>query len=56
MVKTVQEKCSNSKGCVLFIVPICSEKGKDVEDAEVLKRYLVLQHFQVVYPIKSTLR
>eukprot|EP00253_Pinus_taeda_P032735 PITA_32735 len=38
MVKIVHEKCSNSKGCVLFVVPICSEKGKDVEDAKVLKR------------------
>lgn len=30
---------------------ISSEKGKDVEDADVLNRYLVLQQFQDVFPI-----
>ena len=30
------------KGHVLFVVHIYSDKGKDVEDVEVLKRYMIL--------------
>ena len=41
MVTTMKEKHSHRKGCVLFAVHISNYKGKDVEDAEVLKRYLV---------------
>jgi len=29
---------------------ISSDKGKEVEDVDVLKKYLVLQHFQDVFP------
>ena len=42
MVTSMQAKCSSKKWCVLFSVYISSDKGKNVEDAEVLKRYLVL--------------
>lgn len=45
----MQEKRSHTKGCVLFAVHISSDKGKDVEDVEVLKKYLVLQQFQDVF-------
>ena len=38
MVTTIQEKNSSIKGYVLFVVHISSDKGKDVEDVEVLKR------------------
>jgi len=31
-----------------------SDKGKDVEDAEVLKGYPVLQQFQDVFPTKNS--
>jgi len=43
MVIAMQENHSHRKGCVLFVVHISSDKGKDVEDAEVFKRYLILQ-------------
>jgi len=36
----------------LFVIHISSEKGKDVEDDEVLKRYPILQQFQGVFPIE----
>jgi len=39
----MKEKSSCRKGCVLFVVHNSSDKGKDIEDDEVLKRYLVLQ-------------
>ena len=39
MVTTMQEKHSRRKGCVLFAVHISSDKGKEVEDADVLRRY-----------------
>ena len=42
MVTTIQEKCSHRKGCVLFVVHISSDKCKDVEDVEVMKRYSIL--------------
>jgi len=50
MVTTMQSKHSHMKGCVLFTVQISSEKVKEVEDGDVLSRYLVLQHFQDVFP------
>ena len=43
MITTMQEKGNSKKACVLFSVHISSDKGKDVEDAEVFKRYLVLK-------------
>ena len=49
MVKTMQEKCSHGKGCMLFIVHSSSDKGKEVEGAGVLSRYLVLQQFNDVF-------
>ena len=45
MVSTVQAKRSRRKGCKLFAVHISSDKGKEVEDANVLSSYLVLQQF-----------
>lgn len=36
---------------MLFPVHISSDKGKEVEDANVLGRYPVLQQFQDVFPI-----
>lgn len=50
MVIAIQEKHNSRKGCVLFSFHISSDKGKDVEDVEDLKRYLVLQQFQDVSP------
>jgi len=35
---------------VLFSLHISSDKGKEVEDADVLSRYLVLQQFQDIFP------
>ncbi len=43
MVITMQPKCNCRKGCVLFAVHISSDKGKDVEDEESMKKYHVLQ-------------
>ena len=40
MVTTMQANHSCRKGCALFVVHIYADKGKDVEDAEVLKRRL----------------
>lgn len=45
MVTTMQEKCNCRKGYVLFAVHISSDKGREDEDDEVLKRYPILQHF-----------
>ena len=42
MVTIMQEKCSRIKGCVLYAMHISSDKGKEVEDADVLSRYPVL--------------
>lgn len=42
MVTIMQAKHNCRKGCVLFAVHVSSDKGKDVEDDEVLKRYHVL--------------
>jgi len=50
MVIAMQAKHNCRKGCVLFVVHISSDKGKDVEDVEVLKRYPVLQLFEDVFP------
>ena len=38
-------KTQSPKGCVLFGVHISSDKGKDVEDDDLLKRYHVLHQF-----------
>ena len=51
METTMQEKHSHRKGCVLFPVHISSDKGKEVEDVDVLNKYPVLQKFQDVFPI-----
>lgn len=42
MVTTMQAKCSRSNGRKLFAIHISSDKGKEVEDADVLNMYLVL--------------
>jgi len=52
MVIAMQARCSIKKGCVLCFVHISSEKGKEVEDVDVLSRYLVIQQFQDVFPAK----
>jgi len=44
MVTTMKEKFSHRKGCKFFVVYISSDKDKEVEDADVLSRYPVLQH------------
>jgi len=43
MVTSMQAKRSHRKGCVLVAVHISSDKGKKVEDANVFRRYRVLQ-------------
>lgn len=43
MVIVMQEKCSCRKGWVSFAVHISCDKGKDIEDMEVLSRYLIMQ-------------
>jgi len=45
MVAIMQAKRSCRKGCVLFVMYISSEKGKDVEDVKFLKRCFILQQF-----------
>ena len=49
MVTTMQTKCSRRKGYGFFVLLISSNKGKYVEDAEVLNRYPILQQFQDVF-------
>lgn len=48
MVTTMQAKHSHRKGCKLFAGHISSDKGKEVEDVDVLSRYPVLQQFKDV--------
>ena len=43
MVTTMQENRSCLKGCVLFVVHIFSNKGKDVEDAKVFETYMIFK-------------
>jgi len=43
MVTAMQAKCSCTKGCVMLAVHISSDKGKEVEDVDVLSKYPVLQ-------------
>jgi len=50
MVTIMQAKCSRKKGCKLFTIQISSDKGKEVEDADVLRRYPILQQFKDVFP------
>lgn len=50
MVIAMQEKCNCEKGCLLFVVHISNDKGKDVKDEEALKRYPILQQLQDVFP------
>ena len=42
MVTAMQAKCSCRKGCVMFAVHISSDKGKKVEDVDVLRKYPIL--------------
>ena len=48
----MQDKRTCRKGCVMLAVHISSDKGKDVEDEKIFKRYLVLQWFQDVFPVE----
>lgn len=50
MVTTIHAKSSCRKGCVMFAMNISTNKGKEVEDTNVLRRYPVLQQFQYVFP------
>ena len=50
MVTTMQAKHSCWKGCLMFVVNIYIDKGKEVEDVDVLKIYQVLQKFEDVFP------
>ena len=45
MVKVMEVKYGCRKWCALFVAHIFSDRIKDVEDAEVMKRYLILQQF-----------
>jgi len=49
MVTSMQAKRSCKNGCVMFVIHISSDKGKDVEDAEIFKRYHVLQQYQDMF-------
>ena len=42
MVAYMQAKRSPRKGCKLFTMHISNDKGKEVENADVLNKYLVL--------------
>jgi len=42
IVTAMKEKRSHRKGCVSFTVHISSDRGKEDEDAEVLRRYSIL--------------
>eukprot|EP00253_Pinus_taeda_P021902 PITA_21902 len=54
IVTAMQDKCIRRKGCMMFVVHISSDKGKEVEDADVLRRYQVLQQFQDLFPKEIT--
>lgn len=43
MVTTMPAKRNRKKGCALFEINISNDKGKDVENVEVLSRYPILQ-------------
>ena len=49
MVIAMQVKRSHRKGCLLSAVYISNDKGKDVEDEEVLNNYPNLQHFRICF-------
>ena len=49
MVTTMHAKHTCRKGCVMFVVRIYIKKGKDVEDAEIFKRHLVIHQFQYAF-------
>ena len=48
----MQAKRNCRKGCVMFVVHISSDKGKDVEDVKNFKKYPVLQQFLDVFRIE----
>jgi len=50
MVTTMKSKRSCRIGCMLFAVHISSDKGKEVEDVDVLNRYPFLQKFRDLFP------
>eukprot|EP00253_Pinus_taeda_P006366 PITA_06366 len=49
MVATMQVKFSRRKGCKLFDIHISSDKGKEVEDADIFNRYPMLQQLKDVF-------
>ena len=49
MVTAIEAKNTCRKGCVMFVVHIYSDKHKEVEDVDVLKRYPILQYFQYLF-------
>jgi len=50
MITVMQAKHNHRKGCILFVVHISNDKGKDIEDAKIFERYNILHHFQDVFP------
>jgi len=50
MVTAMQAKHSCRKGCVMFVVHISSEEGKEVEYVYALSMYPILQQFHDVFP------
>jgi len=50
----MKEKHSCKKGCKIFTVHIFSHKGKELENMDVLRRYLALQQFKDVFPENIT--
>lgn len=52
MATTMQAKHSHGKGCVLFSMHISNDKGKDVEDEKVFRKYPFSQQFQGVFRVE----
>jgi len=52
MVIVMQTKHCHKKGCLFFAVHVSSDKGKEDEDDEVLRKCHVLRQFQDVFPAK----
>ena len=50
MVTVMKAKCSHRKGCKLFTMYISSDKGKEVEDSDVLSRYPIFPQFKDLFP------
>jgi len=51
MVTTMQAKHNYRKGCVLFIVHVPSDKGKDVKDIETLRGIWFYNSFKMYFQL-----